>query len=103
MTKPIAFVTDAALICGEDKVNKEEGKWLLNAQMIIDGSNRIAQNIDEGMYFISTPIIRIDLEKRTVETANTIYQIIPKSQRETLLLLVPKSQMIPGASSPFPL
>lgn len=103
MTKPIAFVTDAAFVCGEDEVNNEEGKWLLNAQMIIDGRNRTAKNINEGSYFISTPIIRIDLENRIVETAHTIYQIIPKSHREAVLLLVPKSQMIPGASSSFPL
>lgn len=92
MTKPIAIVRGMELVCAEDFWPGEEnhGKMVMRAIMVVDATNRTHRGIRTGEEFTTSPILSFDLEKRLVETKNTIYQVIPTSQKDTYLMCVPQ-------------
>lgn len=91
MDKPIAIVCNASLICTEDHFG-EPDKFILKAMLVVDGTNREHRGVKEDSFFYTTPIIKMDLEKRTFETKNTIYQVVPQVQAMTYKLCVPKPE-----------
>ena len=81
MSKPLAFVADAQFICAEDiHYSRQEGRMVMRATLVADGSDRGHTGITRGEKLTTGYITNIDLDRRVVETANTIYQIIPKNE-----------------------
>lgn len=83
--KKIAYVTKAALY------NARQGTVRMHATMVVDGEDReLRTGISTGEPFTSSIIIHIDIAKRMVETANTIYMVVPEDMIETIKIMVPQ-------------